>query len=162
MALHRIKKGLQLPIAGDPEQRIEPGASVSRVAIMADDSVGMRPMMHVKVNDPVKRGQLLFEDKKMPGVRFTALGAGKVIAINRGERRALQSVVIELNENERQGKPQDEDFIRFESYPESGKKDFNADELKALLVESGMWTALRARPFGKTADPEGPPPHSIL
>ena len=59
--------------------------------------------MHVKVGDSVQRGQLLFEDKKTPGVRYTAIGDGKIAAVHRGERRALQSVVIELTTAERGG-----------------------------------------------------------
>ena len=92
MAVHVIKKGLDLPISGKPEQQVFPGPEISRVAVVADDYPFMKPRMHVAVGDAVKRGQLLFEDRKTEGVRFTAPGAGTVAAINRGERRALQSL----------------------------------------------------------------------
>ncbi len=87
MGLHRIKKGLDLPIAGEPQQRIHQAAQPTRVALLADDYVGMKPTMHVSVGDDVRRGQVLFEDKKTPGVRYTAPAAGRVTAIYRGERR---------------------------------------------------------------------------
>ena len=77
MGLHRIKKGLRLPIQGEPEQTIDESKSVRRVALLGADYVGMRPTMHVSAGDDVRRGQLVFEDKKMPGVRHTAPGAGK-------------------------------------------------------------------------------------
>ena len=91
-----IKKGLDIPITGEPKQVIENGNKVKSVAILGMDYVGMKPTMMVNEGDSVKLGQALFEDKKNPGVVFTAPGAGVVKSINRGEKRVLQSVVIEL------------------------------------------------------------------
>ena len=91
-----IKKGLDLPITGGPKQIIEDGNKVNSVAILGMDYVGMKPTMMVSEGDTVKLGQILFTDKKNPGVNFTSPGAGVVKSINRGAKRALQSVVIEL------------------------------------------------------------------
>jgi Na+-transporting NADH:ubiquinone oxidoreductase subunit A len=124
---------------------------------MAADYVGMRPGMAVVIGDVVKRGQLLFTDKKTPGVRYTAPGAGTVVAVNRGERRALQSVVIELNENELNGQVAGDDQVAFEGYTGKEPAGLSRDEIKALLVESGMWTVLRTRPFSKVPNPETEP-----
>lgn len=149
MAVHVIKKGLDLPIAGKPDQTVSDGAAVTHVALLAADFPTMKPRMHVDVGDTVKRGQPLFEDRKANGVVFTAPGAGKVIALNRGERRALQSVVIELSATEVAGKPTDEEFHTFDHY-KSGKPDaLKAETARALLSESGLWTAFRSRPFNR-------------
>jgi Na+-transporting NADH:ubiquinone oxidoreductase subunit A len=145
MAEYKIRKGLDLPITGEPNQTITEGKQVDRVAIVAADFFGMKPKFLCQVGDQVKRGQPLFEDRKSPGVLFTSPGAGELIAINRGAKRALQSVVIQLNENERQNNLSEEDHHGFESY--TGKQDLSADELEALLIESGMWTSIRQRPF---------------
>ena len=102
--VHRIKKGLSLPISGNPEQVIDRRILASRVALLADDYIGLRPTMHVSQGDTVRRGQLLFEDKKTPGVRYTSPAQGHVVAINRGERRAFQSLIIELSTSERSGR----------------------------------------------------------
>ncbi len=158
MAVHTTKKGLDLPILGDPEQKIEDGREITRVAVLAADFPGMKPRMRVKVGDLVKRGSALFEDRKIEGVVFTAPGAGKVVAVNRGEYRVLQSVVIELSDSERTGKPSDDDFETFEAF--QSKPD--RAQLVALLQESGLWTALRARPFGRIPSPSGDAPHSIF
>ena len=94
-----IKKGLDLPITGEPEQVIGDGNKVKSVAILGMDYVGMKPTMMVAEGDTVKLGQILFTDKKNPGVNFTSPGAGVVLSINRGAKRVLQSVVIELKGN---------------------------------------------------------------
>ena len=67
---------------------------------MGSDYNGMKPTLLVEEGDIVKLGQPLFEDKKNPGVLFTSPAGGKVEAINRGARRALQSVVIEISDDE--------------------------------------------------------------
>ena len=154
MAVHKIKKGLDLPIQGEPEQVIEAASPPPRVAIVATDHHGLKPTMHVKVGDSVRRGQLLFEDKKTPGVRYTAPGSGKVTAVHRGERRALQSVVIDLDADDRAGKGS---HVNFESYTGKHPAELSSGEVKDLLVESGMWTALRTRPFSKVPSPETQP-----
>src|SRR5690554_6490001 len=95
-----VKKGLDLPIVGAPEQRIEDARAVRHVALLGTDYVGMKPTMEVQEGESVKLGQLLFTDKKTEGVRFTAPAAGEVVAINRGEKRRLLSVVIKVAEGE--------------------------------------------------------------
>ncbi|MBX7255049.1 MAG: Na(+)-translocating NADH-quinone reductase subunit A [Candidatus Hydrogenedentes bacterium] len=147
--MHTIKKGLDLPIAGQPEQTISQAALPRKVALLADDYVGLRPTMSVAVGDAVKRGQTLFEDKKTPGVRYAAPGAGTVVAVNRGAKRAFQSIVIELTESERSGSPTDADFASFAAYTGKNPAGLSRDEIRDLLVESGMWTAFRTRPFSR-------------
>ncbi len=68
----KIKKGLNLPIAGRPEQVIYDGLAITEVALLGEEYVGMRPSMKIKEGEAVKKGQVLFEDKKNPGVVFTA------------------------------------------------------------------------------------------
>ena len=106
--------------------------------------------MHVAVGDDVCRGQVLFEDKKTPGVRFTAPGSGRVIAVHRGARRALQSVVIQLDTSELSGKGES---AMFSAFTGRSPGELQRTQVKDLLLESGLWTALRGRPFGRVADP---------
>ncbi len=154
MAVHKIKKGLSLPIGGEPEQAIDEARSPTHVALIAADYHGLKPTMHVKEGDTVRRGQLLFDDKKTPGVRYNALAGGKITAINRGARRALQSVVIELDEDERAGRAKAGPFA---AYTGKSPTELSRDQVQELLVESGLWTSLRARPFSRVADPATQP-----
>ena len=96
----KIRRGLDLPIAGKPEQVIHDGPVIGQVAVVGFDYPGMKPTMAVREGDRVKLGQLLFTDKKTVGVKYTAPAAGVVVAINRGERRVFQSLVIDVDGNE--------------------------------------------------------------
>ncbi|UGB02984.1 Na(+)-translocating NADH-quinone reductase subunit A [Leclercia sp. G3L] len=144
----RIRKGLDLPISGIPVQQILPCATPRHVAILGDDYIGMRPTMLVQEGDSVIKGQALFEDKKNPGVLFTAPASGTIAAIHRGERRVLQSVVIRL-EGDRQ-----REFARHDI---ADLPTLSRQAVQAQLLESGLWTALRTRPFSKTPVPDTVP-----
>jgi Na+-transporting NADH:ubiquinone oxidoreductase subunit A len=158
MPLHNIRKGLDLPITGEPVQEIdETPTKTTRVAIVADDYPGMKPRMFVTEGDTVKRGQPLFEDRKTPGVLYTAPGAGRVIGVNRGKKRALQSVVIHLSEGERAGTPGDDEIAKLGSYSGKAPGELSRQELVDMLLESGLWTTLRKRPFSKVPSPETTP-----
>ena len=148
----KITKGLDLPIKGSPQQTIQDGNKVTKVAILGEEYIGMRPTMHVQEGDVVKKGQVLFEDKKNPGVKFTAPAAGKVIEINRGARRVLQSVVIQLD---------GDDSEVFAKYSDSELTSLDAAKVQENLVNSGMWTAIRTRPFSKSPALDSKP-HSIF
>jgi Na+-transporting NADH:ubiquinone oxidoreductase subunit A len=136
----KIKRGLDLPITGAPAQRIEAARPVRSVAIVGFDYHGMKPTMQVQVGDRVKLGQVLFSDKKTPGVNYTAPAAGVVSAIHRGEQRVLQSVVIDIEGDEQ---------ITFASYAATQLASLDAAQVRDNLQNSGLWTALRTRPYSK-------------
>ena len=136
----KIKKGLDLPINGAPKQTIEDAKPVSTVAVIGYDYVGMKPTMLVSEGDRVKLGQPLFEDKKNPGVIFAAPGAGVVKSINRGAKRVLQSVVIELEGDEQE---------TFSAHSADSLDGLSREQVRDQLVKSGQWTALRTRPYSK-------------
>lgn len=144
-----VKKGLDLPITGAPEQRIEDAKPVRHVAILGTDYVGMKPTMEVKEGDKVKLGQLLFTDKKIAGVRFTSPAAGEVVAINRGEKRRLLSVVVRVDDSE--------EAVSFASHDCANLEQLERQSVVDQLVESGMWTALRTRPFSRTPEIDSTP-----
>ncbi len=137
----KIKRGLDLPMTGMPAQRIEAAKPVRSVAVIGFDYNGMKPTMQVQEGDRVKLGQVLFSDKKIPGVLFTAPGAGVVKAVNRGDRRVLQSVVIELEGDEQ---------VTFASYAADQLASLDAEQIRENLQQSGLWAALRTRPYSKT------------
>ena len=145
----RIKRGLDLPINGAPEQTIHNAKPVKSVAVLGQDYVGMKPTMEVREGDKVRLGQVLFSDKKTPGVIYTAPGSGTVRSINRGEQRLFLSVVIDLDDEGEQ--------ISFDQYDDSALASLSRDKVVGNLVASGLWTSLRTRPFSKVPDPQSKP-----
>lgn len=113
---------------------------VSQVAVLGEEYIGMRPSMAVQEGDRVLKGQTLFEDKKNPGVRITAPASGIVSAIHRGERRVLQSVVIDID---------GDDALTFPRYNADELAKLTRDAVEESLLASGLWTSLRTRPFSK-------------
>lgn len=135
-----IKKGLDLPISGVPRQEISTGQPVRTVALVGYDYHGMKPTMLVREGDRVKLGQPVFTDKKNEGVTFTSPGSGVVKAINRGARRVFQSLVIEL---------EGDDAETFDATPADQFGSLSTDDLRQRLIQSGLWTAFRTRPYSK-------------
>lgn len=144
----KIKRGLDLPITGAPTPRIEPARAVLSVAVIGFDYHGMKPTMNVQVGDRVRLGQVLFTDKKSPGVQYTAPGAGVVSAIHRGEKRALQALVIDLEGDEQE---------TFAQYPCRQLEGLADAQVRDNLQRSGLWTALRTRPFSRVPAIEATP-----
>lgn len=136
----KITRGLNIPIQGNPKQAIESAPAARAVALVGADYVGMKPTMEVREGDRVKRGQLLFTDKKTAGVCYTSPAGGVVSAINRGARRVLQSVVIEVEGDE---------AVAFPVHTADEASALDSGSIRERLVESGQWTALRTRPYSK-------------
>ncbi|MEC8468991.1 MAG: NADH:ubiquinone reductase (Na(+)-transporting) subunit A, partial [Pseudomonadota bacterium] len=145
----KIRRGLDIPLAGAPEQTIAREFSPRHVALVGADYVGMKPTMAVAEGDTVAKGQAIFTDKKCEGVVYTAPASGRVTAINRGARRVFQSLVIEVA-----------DGVEARNWGGSSAADaaaLSADDIKDRLIDSGEWTAIRVRPFNKVADPATSP-----
>lgn len=139
----KIKRGLDIPIQGAPRQVIEDAPAARAVALVGFDYIGMKPTMAVREGERVKCGQVLFTDKKTEGVCYTAPAAGTILAINRGARRVLQSVVIEVD---------GEDAETFDTCTADALPEPSA--IREQLVRSGQWTAIRTRPYSKVPAPE--------
>jgi len=150
--MYKITKGLDLPISGAPNQVIENVATAKSVAVIGPDYHGMKPTMMVQEGDKVKKGQVIFTDKKTEGVKYTAPASGVISSIHRGQRRVFQSVVIDVEGNEAES---------FASYAGTELKGLDRDKVVENLVDSGLWTAFRTRPYSKVPEIASEP-HSIF
>lgn len=144
----KIKKGLDLPISGKPAQVIEEGRGVRSIAVLGDDFPGMKPTMNVVVGDQVRKGQPLFSDKKTEGVVYTSPVAGTVTGVNRGEKRAFISVVVEAAEGGEE---------TFPAYSQEEIESLQRKDVVDQLLTSGNWPALRTRPFSRVPAPNTTP-----
>jgi len=139
----KIDKGLDVPVSGKPELTAHERANpVKTVGLVGWDTPGLKPKMAVAEGDKVKLGQVLFTDKRNPDVFYTSPGCGTIAAVNRGERRVLNSVVVELD---------GDDAEMFSTNSDS------EDEIRKTLCESGLWTAFRTRPFSRIPQPDTRP-----
>lgn len=151
----KVKKGLNVPISGAPAQSISDANAVRSVAVIGLDYLGLKPAMRVEQGDSVRLGQPLVSDKSAPGVVITSPGTGVVEIINRGHRRKLQSIVIRLGEDD--GRPVES----FNRYSRVELESLNSQQIQDNLIASGMWTALRTRPYSRVALPDTEP-HSVF
>ena len=143
-----IRKGLDIPISGVAELRLTDARSLTTYAVKPTDYVGLTPRLLVEEGDTVHKGDALFSDKHDERIRFTSPVDGHVKTIVRGEKRKLLEVVVEA------------DFKSVGSVDSDCKSSptpMTADEIKATMLQCGLWTMLRQRPFGTVANPDDKP-----
>ena len=136
-----IRKGLDLPIDGKVELRLTDARSIATYAVKPIDFVGLTPRLVVEEGDAVAAGDALFCDKNDERIRFTSPVSGQVKAIVRGEKRKLLEVVVEAD---------------FKSSPTIPLPQ-TAEEIKSAMLQCGLWTMMRQRPFGTVANPDDTP-----
>ena len=145
----KLRKGLDLPISGAPDQAQITDHRPRTIAVLGRDFIGLKPRVLVKEGDVVAAGAPIFAHKDTPNVLITAPLSGRVKAINRGYRRALVSVEIDVDE-----------AIAQTDFSTIGDSE-TAAGITEKLCASGLWTAFRARPFSKVAQP-GTAPAAIF
>jgi Na+-transporting NADH:ubiquinone oxidoreductase subunit A len=144
----KLKQGLDIPIEGAPEQVVEAGADVSRVSLLGTDYQGLKPVLAVEEGNRVALGQTLFTDKDQPDISYTSPASGVVTRVVRGYRRVLEGIEIHIG---------GDDELRFDSYLPEELNSITAAQVRDLLQRSGLWTALRTRPFSRVPPADGMP-----
>ena len=148
--LVKITKGLTIPLSGQPEQVIPDLPPPNRVALLGYDYRGVKrlPTMEVSVGDRVRRGQALYRSKAYPEIVGTAPAAGVVEAVHRGHKRVIETIVIRVD---------GDDEETFEQFDAGQLDDLDRATVQRNLQSSGLWLALRSRPFSTFALPDRPP-----
>ena len=142
----RLKKGLNIPLAGAAPAKIAETVAPDLVAVKPTDFKALVPKLAVKEGDLVKAGDVLFVDKMRPEVRFCSPCSGVVQAVVRGDKRKLLAVTVKAD-----GEQQS---VKFDAVDPS-KLDKQA--MTAALLERGLWPAIKQRPYGIVANPEDTP-----
>ena len=142
----KLRKGLDIRLKGRAETVYGQAAEPELYAIKPTDFWGLKPKMAVKEGDNVQAGDVLFFDKQCPEIKFVSPVTGQVNAVVRGERRAIQAVVVKAT-----------------SAPapvEVGKLDVasaSREQVVEKLLATGAWTYFRQRPYNIIADPKAQP-----
>ena len=142
----KLKKGLTINLAGRAATEVAAAKASKVYGLVPDAFVGVKPKVVVKEGEKVKAGDALFVDKLHPEVKFTSPVSGTVKAVERGERRKVLSIQVEADAQQQ--------FVDF------GKKEvgkLKADEVKQLLLDSGLFGFFLQRPYAVTANPEETP-----
>jgi Na+-transporting NADH:ubiquinone oxidoreductase subunit A len=148
----RIRRGYDLPIAGVAGDNLERGVRVRRVAVLGTDFPGVRPSLVANEGDAVALGDPLFTDRKREDIRFCSPGTGRVSAIRRGRRRALLTMVIDL---------EDSATTRSVEVPRGDIDRLEPEVVRRTLLRYGLWCGFRSRPYGRIPDPDARP-HAVF
>jgi Na+-transporting NADH:ubiquinone oxidoreductase subunit A len=141
----KLKKGFDIRLEGLAAKNLAGPVSPVKYGVKPVDFPGLIPKLDVRPGDEVKAGTPLFHDKLRPEIRFTSPVSGKVLSVERGDRRKVLEVVI--------GKEGDASV-------EFGKSDsakLSAGQVKELLLNSGLWPSIRQRPYHVVANPADNP-----
>lgn len=142
----KIRKGLDIHLQGKAEKTLQTLKTSDLFAIKPTDFQGLIPKLLVKADEEVKSGTPLFQDKYRPEIKFTSPVSGKVVAINRGERRKVLEIVVQSD-----GK---QESLPFKS---GNPTQLGAEDVKSVILESGYWPYLKQRPYGIIANPQDQP-----
>jgi len=129
----KTKKGLNLPISGNPSTEVDSSTAINSIAVLGSNYVGLKPTMMVDEGNAVLSGQKLFENKRNLGTFVTAPSSGIVKSINRGDKRKFLSVIIETDNTL--------DAIKFDIDHYSNSIDF--------LIDTGALSYFRSRPYNR-------------
>jgi len=145
-----VRKGYDLKIVGDPSREVEVLENPDKVAVLPEKIPLIKPRLKIKVDDNVKVGSILFEDKKNPDLKFLSPGGGKVVQINYGHRRVIKEIVIKLDS--------DEEYEEFEPVSENLLEHIEREKLVKKILTGGLWPLIRELPFRNIAAPHQSPP----
>ena len=126
----KMKGGLDVPLHGSVKNNNLDTIYTKFSAVLADDYFGLKPKILVREGDHVSKGDPLLEDKTNPGFTVNSPANGVIHEINRGEKRALVSIVINKT---------NDDSVAF---------DQSSNKLENLRNAS-LWDSFRERPFNR-------------
>lgn len=142
----KIKKGLDINLKGKASDVLLNGRKSDTYAIVPDHYNGIMPKVVAKVGEKVKAGSVLMIDKNRPEIKFVSPVSGEVVAVNRGEKRKVLSIVV---------KPDVE--LEYVDFSKKNVASLKGEEVKAAILEAGMWSFIKQRPYDIVASPSDMP-----
>jgi Na+-transporting NADH:ubiquinone oxidoreductase subunit A len=142
----KIKHGLDIPLTGKAKEIAKEKVTSSCYTVFPGDYTGLIPKTVVKSGDKVLAGSPLMFDKNHPGIKIVSPVSGEVIAVNRGEKRKLESIVI-----------LSDDKMSYADFAKPDLQQLAPDAVKTLLADAGIAALIRQRPYDVTANPDDTP-----
>jgi Na+-transporting NADH:ubiquinone oxidoreductase subunit A len=137
-SITKLKKGYDIPLAGEAEKVVGETAAPVRYAIKPTDFQGMSPIpkVMVEIEGTVKAGDPIFYDKKRPEVKFCSPVSGQLIEVNRGAKRKITEVVILADKEQ-----------SYRSYDLPNLNEVSREGLVDFMAANGLLPFLRQRPY---------------
>lgn len=139
----RLKKGLNIPLAGAAELLTKKTLAPELVAIKPSDFRGLKARLAVKEGDRVLSGSPILLDKERENVCVCSPVSGTVSEVVRGDKRKLLAVLIKADKAT--------EWVDFGATADIDSLD--AAAVKSLLLKSGLWACILERPYGVIANP---------
>ncbi|TVQ09012.1 MAG: Na(+)-translocating NADH-quinone reductase subunit A [Bacteroidetes bacterium] len=142
----KIKQGLDIPMQGEAEKILNTSPRSAKYSVCPPDFHGLTPKMLVKEGEKVKAGTPLFFDKYNEKIIFTSPVSGTFSDLVRGEKRRILRVTIDADATD--------------EYVEFGEADpltLEREEVAEKILQSGLWPAIRQRPYAVVANPADKP-----
>jgi Na+-transporting NADH:ubiquinone oxidoreductase subunit A len=142
----KLRKGLNISLLGEAEKVVETLSLPASVALKPADFHGMTPKLVVKEGEQIKVGQVIFHDKYNESVKCVSPVSGTLKEIVRGEKRRILQVVIAADGAQ--------DHVS--SSPIS-TDSASAEDVKAAMLNAGLWMFVKQRPLDVVASPDNTP-----
>lgn len=142
----KITRGLDIPLKGKATLEVVSVSPTGIWSLTPGDYYGVVPRLIARVGDQVKAGTPLFFDKNRPEIQFVAPVSGTISDILRGEKRKLLNILIQA-----------ESSTEFLAFPVRKPLEMTSAAVQKTLLESGLWTLLKQRPYDLIADPQKTP-----
>ncbi|MDR0989020.1 MAG: Na(+)-translocating NADH-quinone reductase subunit A [Prevotellaceae bacterium] len=142
----KLRKGLDINLKGKAAEEWVRVKTPSTYAVVPDDFTGIVPKVVVKEQDRVSTGDALFIDKNRPELKVVSPVSGVVTSVERGARRKVMKIVVEASQEQ-----------THRVFDTKNADRMSADEVKNLLLESGLFAFIRQRPYDIIADPSSTP-----
>ncbi|MDD2243351.1 MAG: Na(+)-translocating NADH-quinone reductase subunit A [Dysgonamonadaceae bacterium] len=139
----KIKKGLDIPLLGKPEEVYRGQVKSEFIKVFPDDFHGVTPKLLVKLGDSVKAGNALFHSKNNPEILFASPVSGEIIEIARGEKRKILYVTIKADKE-----------ITYENFGVKNPNSLSSQEIKQSILNAGIWYFIKQRPYDVIARSE--------
>ncbi|MCA9752575.1 MAG: NADH:ubiquinone reductase (Na(+)-transporting) subunit A [Gemmatimonadetes bacterium] len=145
----RMKRGWNVPLSGAPAETVVDAARPVTVSVRPNEFRLVKPRLLVKEGDRVSAGQPLFQDRERAEVQFPSPGGGEVAEVRFGPRRVCEEIVIRLDAQET--------WAEHRPHSPADARALNRAQVVEMMLDSGLWTSLRRRPFSTIPDPTATP-----
>lgn len=142
----KLRKGLDINLKGKPANDVITVPMSDAYSLVPDDFTGVTPKVVVKEQVHVLAGEPLFIDKNHPEVKFVSPVSGVVASVERGARRKVMNIIVNPDKDQ-----------QFADFGKKNPASLNGEQVKAALLEAGLFAFMRQRPYDVIANPDNAP-----